>query len=354
MQPHMRAHAFSQRVLAWYDKFGRKTLPWQYQLSPYRVWVSEIMLQQTQVATVIPYFERFIKRYPNAKTLAKSSTDEVLHYWTGLGYYSRARHLHHAAQIIVNEHAGKFPENYDEILALPGIGRSTAGAICAISLSQRHAILDGNVKRVLARFQAVAGWPNQPQVHELLWQYADHYTPTKRVRDYTQAMMDLGALICTQRQPDCQNCPLSDRCLAFKNNEINQYPGKKPPKVKPIKQSYFLIFKSKRNQFYLRLRPSHGIWGGLYGFPECLVSDDLVAYAESELGIALKKWQNLPSFRHTFTHFHLDLQPILIDHDAKQQKLNMQNALWYDPLDPPSVGISAPVKKILQSLKGTT
>ena len=232
----MAASQFSQLVLEWYDRHGRKHLPWQQNITPYRVWISEIMLQQTQVTTVIPYFEKFMVRFPDVQALASAGEDDVLHYWSGLGYYSRARNLHKAAKTVVQEHQGVFPNSVEGLMELSGIGRSTAGAIAAISMGIRAPILDGNVKRVLARYHAVPGWPGQAKTANLLWEIAEQYTPDKRVADYTQVMMDLGAMVCTRTRPLCQQCPLQNGCLAHQAGEETLYPVSKPKKIKPNDQ----------------------------------------------------------------------------------------------------------------------
>lgn len=232
---------FAARLLRWYDRHGRKDLPWQRARTPYTVWVSEVMLQQTQVATVIPYFERFMARFPDVRTLADAPLDAVLAHWSGLGYYSRARNLHRAAQQIRDRHGGVFPEDMDAIAALPGIGRSTAGAILAQALGQRHAILDGNVKRVLTRHRAIAGWPGQSAVERRLWEIAEAETPHARVADYTQAIMDLGAMVCTRARPRCGACPVADDCAARAAGTVSRYPAPKPRKTLPVRQTRMLL-----------------------------------------------------------------------------------------------------------------
>lgn len=231
----MQARQFSHQVLEWYQRYGRKTLPWQLDKTPYQVWLSEVMLQQTQVATVIPYFQRFMARFPTVSQLAAAPLDEVLHLWTGLGYYARARNLHKAAQTIVAQHGGEFPTSFEEIAALPGIGRSTAGAILSLSLGQHYPILDGNVKRVLARCYAVEGWPGKKPVENRLWQISGEVTPAEGVGQFNQAMMDLGALVCTRSKPKCELCPLSNGCIAYANHSWANYPGKKPKQTLPEK-----------------------------------------------------------------------------------------------------------------------
>ncbi|WP_254925163.1 A/G-specific adenine glycosylase, partial [Serratia marcescens] len=239
----MQAQQFAQVVLDWYQRYGRKTLPWQLEKTAYQVWLSEVMLQQTQVATVIPYFQRFMARFPNVRALAEAPLDEVLHLWTGLGYYARARNLHKAAQTIVAQHGGEFPTTFAEIADLPGVGRSTAGAVLSLALGQHYPILDGNVKRVLARCYAVEGWPGKKEVENRLWKISEEVTPAQGVGQFNQAMMDLGAMVCTRSKPKCELCPLNVGCLSYANHSWANYPGKKPKQTLPEKTAYFLLLQ---------------------------------------------------------------------------------------------------------------
>ena len=252
---------FQRAILRWFDQHGRTNLPWQQNISPYRVWVSEIMLQQTQVTTVIPYFERFMDSFPTVQTLAAAPLDEVLHHWTGLGYYARARNMHKAAQVVCQQYKGNFPSTIDQLCDLPGIGRSTAGAISAIAFKIPATILDGNVKRVLARFSAIAGWPGKADVVQQLWLVAENFTPQERIADYTQAMMDLGATICTRASPSCHQCPLTDSCIAYAQGNQRAYPGKKPKKKLPVRSRYFLLIRNKQGEILLQQNPPAGLWG---------------------------------------------------------------------------------------------
>ena len=340
--------SFSQRLLAWFDKHGRKDLPWQQDITPYRVWVSEIMLQQTQVNTVIPYYLRFMDSFPTVESLAKAPQDKVLYHWTGLGYYARARNLHKTAQIVVDEHNGSFPDTVEKLEELPGIGRSTAGAICAIAHKKWAPILDGNVKRVLARFQAVEGWPGQTTVSKQLWQLAEDYTPQKRIADYTQAIMDLGATLCTRTKPQCQECPLSEDCKALANSNPTYYPGKKPKKAQPVKQCLFLIIRNPQGEILLEQRPANGLWGGLWVFPQCNDEQDILQLCE-QLGCLAEQWQYLPQQRHTFSHFHLDYQPVLIK-GQPNTVMDSNSIVWYNPNSPLEVGTAQPVKQLLKQL----
>ncbi|MCK0537139.1 A/G-specific adenine glycosylase [Alcanivorax quisquiliarum] len=340
---------FRNAVLAWYDQHGRKDLPWQQHITPYRVWVSEIMLQQTQVSTVIPYFERFMARFPTVEALAEAPTDDVLHLWTGLGYYARARNLHKAAQQVVHEHGGEFPRDLDALIALPGIGRSTAGAIASISMELRAPILDGNVKRVLTRFLALPGWPGERAVEQQLWAVAEALTPAQRVRDYTQVMMDLGATLCTRRNPNCPACPLQRQCRAHAGGNPHDYPTSKPKKTIPVRQTTMLLARNPAGEILLMQRPPSGIWGGLWCFPES-ESEDNATLMLTRLGLKPGHTEPLPGFRHTFSHFHLDITPLLIDTHGAPQLIAEQSLAWVDPTAPGTLGLAAPVKRLLESL----
>ena len=258
----------SDQIIEWFDTHGRKDLPWQHPRSPYRVWISEVMLQQTQVATVMPYFERFVARFPNVDALARAEIDEVLHLWTGLGYYARGRNLHAAARHIVAAHKSELPRTLDALMALPGIGRSTAGAILAAGYSIRAPILDGNVKRVLARFFAVSGYPAERLISESLWSHAEAHTPHARVGDYTQAIMDLGATLCTRSKPRCAQCPIATRCAAYIRDSVACYPAPRPRKTLPVKRARMYLLVDPTGRCLLERRPPTGIWGGLWTPPE--------------------------------------------------------------------------------------
>lgn len=337
---------FSDRVLGWFDVHGRKDLPWQQDISAYRVWVSEIMLQQTQVTTVIPFFERFVARLPTVQALAAADEDTVLHYWTGLGYYARARNLHRSAREIVTNHGGQLPMTLDGLLALPGIGRSTAGAIIAIAGDQRGVILDGNVKRVLARHFAVEGWLGERTVADALWQLADQTTPHQRVADYTQAIMDLGATVC-MRQPQCGDCPVQQTCLACRTQTTAQYPGRKPRKEKPVKTTRMLIIENPEGEVLLLQRPPTGLWGGLWSFPEC---DDQNAFM-ADHGLTMVEEIALQPFRHSFTHYHLDITPMQVRVDTPNASTVAEaSARWVLPQSPPPIGFTRPVTRIFEAL----
>ena len=340
---------FANKVLAWYDRHGRKHLPWQQNTTPYRVWISEIMLQQTQVTTVIPYYERFMQRFADIQTLAAAPVDDVLHHWTGLGYYARARNLHKAAKQIMTQHNGEFPQSLDEVTSLPGIGRSTAGAILSLACGQRHAILDGNVKRVLARYYAISGWPGQKAVESTLWDYAAANTPDQRCHHYTQAMMDLGATVCTRSKPDCDACPLQQGCLAYAQGRQSEFPGKKPKKILPVKQVNMIVILAA-GQLYLIQRPPTGLWGGLYGFIETENNATAIAQQWQLTGYTV---QTLEAFRHTFSHFHLDISPqvIITDRIPASQVEESRTAKWFHLYEPIEVGLAAPTTKIIDQIQ---
>ncbi len=332
---------FAATVIDWHKSNGRHDLPWQQHPSPYRVWVSEIMLQQTRVTTVIPYFLRFIERFPDVAALAAADIDQVLHLWTGLGYYTRARNLHKAAQCIVEQHQGRIPDNLEELLQLSGIGRSTAGAILALAHGRPAPILDGNVKRVLARCFAVAGFPGHGKTAAALWAKAECLVPRREVAAYTQGMMDLGATVCTRSLPACGQCPLSPRCLARMQGEVDRYPGKKPGRILPVRQTVMHILQDESGRVLLEKRPPTGVWGSLYSLPEAL----------PEFCIAIEAPGQLPLIRHSFTHFHLDISPLRYGvrsrHDAVADS---DRWLWYSIADPAEVGLAAPARKLLASL----
>ena len=345
----MQASQFSAQVLDWYDKYGRKTLPWQIDKTPYKVWLSEVMLQQTQVATVIPYFERFMARFPTVTDLANAPLDEVLHLWTGLGYYARARNLHKAAQQVAALHGGKFPETFEEVAALPGVWRSTAGAILSLSLGKHFPILDGNVKRVLARCYAVSGWPGKKEVENKLWSLSEQVTPAVGVERFNQAMMDLGAMICTRSKPKCSLCPLQNGCIAAANNSWSLYPGKKPKQTLPERTGYFLLLQHE-DEVLLAQRPPSGLWGGLYCFPQFADEESLRLWL-AQRQIAADNLTQLTAFRHTFSHFHLDIVPMWLPVSSFTGCMDEDNALWYNLAQPPSVGLAAPVERLLQQLR---
>lgn len=347
----MKQAGFSARVLHWYAEHGRKDLPWQKNPTPYRVWVSEIMLQQTQVTTVIPYFRKFMDSFPDIDTLAKASIDEVLHHWSGLGYYARARNLHRAAGLIRDNYDSELPAIFDEVLALPGIGRSTAGAILSLSRNERFAILDGNVKRVLARHNAINGWPGETSVAQKLWELADAHTPNAEIAAYTQAMMDLGATVCTRTKPRCSDCPLQQDCAASASGRVADYPGKKPKKAKPLRKTVMALLHVD-GSIYLERRPAAGIWGGLWSFPELPSDEKMQDWCEKRIDVRPLEIEQWEIVRHSFTHFDLDIEPISVRVMPRSSKVaDGDDHVWYDIHSPPELGIAAPVSGLIKKLK---
>ena len=302
---------FAARLLRWFDTHGRHDLPWQHPRSAYRVWLSEVMLQQTQVATVIPYFERFVARFPTLESLAAASVDEVLALWSGLGYYSRGRNLHRAAQACAVRHGGSLPDTLDGLVALPGIGRSTAAAILAQAFGQRAAILDGNVKRVLARHAGVEGHPGQSAVEQRLWAVAEARLPQSRLADYTQALMDLGATVCTPKRAACPTCPLRADCVALAGDRVAQLPTPKPRKTTPERAVTMLVLVDRDDRVLFERRPPQGLWGGLLGLPEYDAADSALADL-ARRGIVVAETCVGPPYRHVFTHFKLDITPLVV------------------------------------------
>ncbi|MEM7026880.1 MAG: A/G-specific adenine glycosylase [Pseudomonadota bacterium] len=322
-------YQFADALLDWFRSHGRKDLPWQKNRTPYRVWISEIMLQQTQVTTVIPYYQRFIQSFPTVSSLANAELDHVLQHWTGLGYYARARNLHKTATIIHQDYRNKFPTGLDELIALPGIGRSTAGAILSLSSGARAPILDGNVKRVLTRYYEVDGWPGKKQVENQLWELAENLTPIAQVTDYTQAIMDLGATICTRGKPKCGQCPICSDCSAHASGKQALYPTSKPKKALPEKQTCFAIMENDMGELLLEQRPPTGIWGSLWCFPE-MSSDTLNSGLENQFLVNSKYQHVLPEIKHTFSHFHLRITPVHIKVAKQKMRINENDhSQWF-------------------------
>ncbi len=332
---------FAARLLTWWEEAGRHDLPWQSreggrEASVWRIWVSEVMLQQTQVVTVIPYFQRFMQRFPDVYAFARADENEVLTYWAGLGYYRRVRMLHAAAKQVVADHQGHFPRDLALAMRLPGLGRSTAGAILAQAFDLPQPILDGNVKRVLARYFAIEGWPGQGDVERALWQHAAALTPNVRAADYTQAIMDLGATLCTPRKPDCPSCPLQEQCLARLRGRQDELPQSRPRKVLPVKNTVMWLIRGEQG-WLLQQRPALGIWPGLFSFPETSgeVPCDGVRAGEA-----------LPMMRHTFSHFHLDIHPRYAE-IASAQRVADSSVLWYNPGHSRALAVPAPVRRLI-------
>ncbi len=340
--------SFAQRLIAWQRRHGRHGLPWQGTTDPYRIWLSEIMLQQTQVAAVIPYYRRFVQRFPDVQTLAGASQDEVLTYWSGLGYYARGRNLHAAAQQLVQCHGGRFPRTAREIEALPGIGRSTASAIAAFAFGERTAILDGNVKRVLARYHGVAGWPGEAAVQARLWQLAEKLLPSRQVEAYTQGLMDLGATVCTRAKPSCGACPVGAGCIARRKGLSQTIPAPRPRQALPRRQATWLVLVFQ-NEILLERRPPSGIWGGLWAFPEAH-GQDIGAFCRRSLGCEIGATRALEPFEHGFTHFRLSIRPLLCP--VRRIQAGAQEGgqrLWIDLEAARGAALPTPVRKLLEA-----
>lgn len=310
------------------------------------------MLQQTQVATVIPYYQRFMHRFPDLPALADAPIDEVLGLWSGLGYYARARNLHRAAQIAKDQHNGELPTTWEALLRLPGIGRSTAGAILALALGQRYPILDGNVKRILTRQTATRGWPGQARVEKALWQQAEARLPAARLADYTQALMDLGATICTRTRPDCPHCPVSATCQAYAQGNPGAYPQPRPRKPLPLRATRILILYNPQGEVLLERRPPAGIWGGLWSFPECPPETDATLWCRRHLGRPIEPAETWPVLRHTFSHFALDIHPVVArSPKAGNQIRESGDRAWYKMGTAGRQGIPAPTLRLLEQLR---
>ncbi|WGS86264.1 A/G-specific adenine glycosylase [Methylomonas sp. UP202] len=339
---------FQQQLFAWFDLHGRRDLPWQQDINPYRVWVSEIMLQQTQVASVIGYFQRFMDRFPTVRHLADAELDDVLQHWAGLGYYARARNLHKTARLVA-ANGGEFPQTVEALSALPGIGRSTAGAILSIAGGQSQPILDGNVKRVLTRFHAIHGWPGETRVAAQLWQLAETYTPKHRTADYTQAMMDLGATLCTRAKPLCEICPVQAGCEAKHRGLVRQLPAAKPRKSMPVKQCYMLLLTARDGAILLEKRPPTGIWGGLWSLPEFPDRPSAEIWCR-ERGYCLAAVAALAQRRHTFSHYHLDYTPLLASLAEVAAIADPATFAWQAPEAWAALGLPTPIKQLLAQM----
>lgn len=344
--------SFAERLLGWFDRHGRKSLPWQLDPTPYRVWVSEVMLQQTQVATVIPYYERFMARFPDVESLAAAPLDEVLHLWTGLGYYARARNLKACAEILMQQYGGDFPTNIEAVSALPGIGRSTAGAILALSRGERHPILDGNAKRVLARVFGIDGDPGSTPVLKKLWSAAEACTPIERAAAYTQAIMDLGATLCMRRRPACTVCPMNPGCIAVREGRQTELPGAKRRRNRPSKAAVLLVAEAGDDDgraVFLERRPGAGIWGGLWSPPQFDTESAALEWCRQELGV-MESSEALPPIEHGFTHFDLRLTPLRVKCVRSSRVETSADRLWYSLSAPPKVGLPQPIHRLLERM----
>jgi len=342
---------FATSLLAWFDSHGRKDLPWQHPRTPYRVWLSEIMLQQTQVRTVIAYFQRFIEALPTLESLAEASQDQVLALWSGLGYYNRARNLHACAKLCVERHAGRLPENLPELSALPGIGRSTAAAILAQAHGQAHAILDGNVRRVLARLHGVHGWPGQARVQAELWRLSESHLPQSRVADYTQAIMDLGATLCTRSKPRCADCPLQSRCIARRDGLSSVLPTAKPATSRPTRTTTMVIAHSDEGRILLERRGATGVWARLWSLPECIDASAAGGFQAAGMKAEHATRRTLPAFTHVFTHFRLLVTPVLLQVRGPATRVcDDADRAWFAEHELDSIGLPAPVRKLLNEV----
>lgn len=341
---------FAPALITWQKKHGRHDLPWQDTHDAYAVWLSEIMLQQTQVSAVIPYYRRFRERFADVAALAAASEDEVLALWSGLGYYSRARNLHRAARQVVELHGGKFPDTQDALTALPGIGRSTAAAILVFAFGKRAAILDGNVKRVLARLCAIDGYPGETAVAARLWHAAELLLPQSGLRAYTQGLMDLGATLCTRRKPRCSECPAMDSCIAHREGRAAQLPTPKPRKALPQRRTTMLILR-RAGEVLLEKRPPTGIWGGLWSFPEIESDADAAAICARRYGAEVEVQAALPLIAHGFTHFHLDILPLPLRVRRWPRRVAEPGLIWLAEAEAESAAIPKPVRQIIQQLR---
>ena len=358
---------FSAEIIAWQKTSGRHALPWQNTQDPYRIWLSEIMLQQTQVAAVIPYYQKFLTRFPTVHALAAAPSEAVMSLWSGLGYYTRARNLHRCAQRVVAEYDGIFPRDPLLLMALPGIGRSTAAAIAAFAFGVRAAILDGNVKRVFCRVFGVAGYPGSKPIEDALWQRAEALLPAAQLGAYTQGLMDLGATLCTRSRPACARCPLAARCVALATDRVHVLPERKPKKITPVRQTAMLVIID-REQVLLEQRPDSGIWGGLLSLPEidvAAINEDrtgldaqLVHTQQSQRALSQimsaigepRSLRALTPFEHGFTHFKLHVSPYLVDLSRRFHQAGQDDFVWYDTALLGDAPLPAPVKKLLMSL----
>ncbi len=347
---------FTARLLEWFAVHGRHNLPWQQNPTPYRVWVSEVMLQQTQVATVMPYYERFMARFPDVGSLAAAPLDEVLHLWTGLGYYARARNLRACAQVLVAHHGGEFPHSVEAVTELPGIGRSTAGAILALSRGVRQPILDGNVKRVLARVFGIEGDPASAAVMATLWAQSEACTPTLNVGAYTQAIMDLGATVCSRSNPACTVCPMSEGCVAALKGRQAELPGKKQKRLRGSREATLLIAETGSNgsvAVLVERRPPSGLWGGLWSPPQFESEFAALDWCRREVGEPANRYEKLAPIHHAFTHFDLRLNPLVVKCKPHEEVREGDDRLWYRLGDPPRVGLPQPIMKLFERLRGS-
>lgn len=339
---------FTHPLLDWFDHHGRQNLPWQQARDAYRVWVSEIMLQQTQVKTVISYFNRFIQRFPTIDSLALAPEDEVLAHWSGLGYYSRARNLHKTAVIIHSEFQSIFPSEMEQLIKFPGIGRSTAAAIISLAFNKPAAILDGNVKRVLSRYFLIAGALKLASVDKKLWQLANECISLHRCCDYTQAIMDLGAMCCTVKNPDCTNCPLQTSCLAKQHNEVTNYPTLSPKRKLPTKHQQFLLLYCEQSKLiYLEKNPPIGLWGGLWCLPSIDMSQCPTSYIMQTYQLQTNNVREIMTIKHSFSHFHLHIKALCLQTNRLSSTVAEQPGQWFAMNQTTSLGLAKPISSII-------
>jgi A/G-specific adenine glycosylase len=340
---------FAQRLVAWQRVHGRHDLPWQNTRDPYRIWLSEIMLQQTQVSAVIPYYLRFLASFPDVGALARAPLDDVLAHWSGLGYYRRAHYLHAAAQAVTRDYGGVFPRDVDALAQLPGVGRSTAAAIAAFAFGVRAAILEGNVKRVLARHRGIPGWPGAPKVEALLWTAANDFLPLHDIEAYTQGMMDLGATVCTRASPRCGECPLADDCIARATCRVDELPSPRPHKVLPQREVRLLLIE-RAGALLFEKRPPLGIWGGLWSLPECAMDADIGATLRARFASGIEVRDALPPIAHGFTHFALTMHPHRAHAAEWGGRVEAPGTMWLTPAAAAKAALPAPIKKLVRSL----
>ena len=344
------ASPIAPALLEWHAREGRHDLPWQENRTPYRVWVSEIMLQQTQVATVVPYYRRFMERFPDVRALATAPVDEVLHLWSGLGYYARARNLHRAALRILDEHGGELPESFDALASLPGIGRSTAGAILALARGQRFPILDGNARRVLSRYFGVPGHSSESSVARRLWELSERSTPHDRVDEYTQAIMDLGATVCVRSRPLCSRCPLAEKCIARRTGRQHELPAPRRSRARRRRRVFMVVALRDDGSVLLERRPESGVWGGLWCLPEFSSATAAGAFVRGSLGEAAVEPRTLGQLEHAFTHFDLSITPLLVRCRGAARAVEEGVSLWYNVRAPSRIGLPAPITALLSRL----
>jgi len=340
---------FAAKIVAWQKKHGRHDLPWQDARDPYAIWVAETMLQQTQVATVIPYYGRFLARFPDVEALAAAPLDEVMRLWSGLGYYSRARNLHAAAQAIAGARNGRFPRRIEEVAALPGVGRSTAAAVCVFAYGARQAILDGNVKRVLARYRGIDGYPGEKKTADRLWREAERLLPRGHLAAYTQGLMDLGATVCTRSKPKCALCPVRAGCVALRRGWVARLPGRRARRPLPHKRTVMLVL-TRAGEVLLEKRAASGIWGGLWCLPESARRSDIEAACLQRFGARVIEVEPLPAVAHGFTHFKLDIRPLHVKVSALVPQATTPGTVWLPLEEARGAAIPAPVRRILAAL----